>query len=596
MAYTPIRRRRPILNQKRNIVLHDGYIAALICCTVLAVYFPAISAPFNPMDDPSLVNWLANIDRSAIFNTLFRPGDTYYRPVLMGSFLIDYYLWGALPSFMHLENVLLHVANSLLVWKIAAHLFRRQAGNAKLPAFLTAIIFALHPVNSEAVNWISGRSDLLAALFFLSSLLCLLISLEHNSKRFCLLSFLLIFPGVLSKETALFLIPAAPFIIAYYDNGKYTADSAMDHMIKRATHYLLFLVVPIIYLTGRSIFTGSNDPGMILFKEMITRRADNLQETLHIVLSGYGFYLKKSIYPFPLNFAITEISQTYFIAGIAGLLFVVYMIFRRDLLGAIGVAAISVLSSALLAIIVRPAWTPFAERYLYIPSALLTIVILSGVHSYLKERNFGINILYGLSAAVIIISSAALYSRNLLWQDNLALIRDTVNKSPDFPFIKSTLADILIEHGRFEEADQIIDSNYALPTLRNKEFLELKRAEKLVRNREYSEARRLLLSHINKESRLYVSFLKALVTVCQLYQETLAGQERLSIQKEMIRYLIELRDVTSDPFYDYRIGNAYMAIAMKNEAARHYYRAAAEAPDSAVYKMPAYKLARKLMQ
>src|SRR5690242_10177233 len=70
---------------------------------------------------------------------------------------------------MHLENVLFHLLNVLLLFAVARRYAPEQEGRPPLLALTAALLFALHPINAEAVNWISGRSDLIACFFVLLS-------------------------------------------------------------------------------------------------------------------------------------------------------------------------------------------------------------------------------------------------------------------------------------------------------------------------------------------------------------------------------------------------------------------------------------------
>lgn len=91
---------------------------------------------------------------------------TYYRPVTIASFMIDAQRGGAGPSAYHATNVALHAAVSALVLALA-----RRWGAAPGAALAATVLFAVHPLNMQAVAWIAGRNDLLVALFGLVSLL-----------------------------------------------------------------------------------------------------------------------------------------------------------------------------------------------------------------------------------------------------------------------------------------------------------------------------------------------------------------------------------------------------------------------------------------
>jgi len=93
-------------------------------------------------------------------------GEVTYRPVVTFSYFIDYSIWHLNPVGFHLTNILLHAVNVVLVYLLVSAVSRSRTAS-----FLTSILFALHPILTEAVNGISYREDLLTTTFFLSSIL-----------------------------------------------------------------------------------------------------------------------------------------------------------------------------------------------------------------------------------------------------------------------------------------------------------------------------------------------------------------------------------------------------------------------------------------
>jgi hypothetical protein len=87
---------------------------------------------------------------------LFRPEGAYYRPLVFLGYAAEHTLWGAAPLGYHLVNLLLHVANVLGLRAVA-----RRSGVSPGIALLAAAAFALHPLQTEAVAYVSGRTDLL---------------------------------------------------------------------------------------------------------------------------------------------------------------------------------------------------------------------------------------------------------------------------------------------------------------------------------------------------------------------------------------------------------------------------------------------------
>ena len=90
----------------------------------------------------------------------------YYRPLITLTFFLDMQIWGLHPLGFHLTNVLAHAAVTLAVLAVA----RRTLGG-ELAAAICALVFALHPLHTESVSFVSGRTDVIATLFFLLAVL-----------------------------------------------------------------------------------------------------------------------------------------------------------------------------------------------------------------------------------------------------------------------------------------------------------------------------------------------------------------------------------------------------------------------------------------
>ncbi len=79
--------------------------------------------------------------------------------------MMDKFIWGLEESFMHLENIFFHLANTLLVYAVARRAADYLTNTIPSCTVRAALFFAIHPLNTEVVNWISGRTDLLAGFF-----------------------------------------------------------------------------------------------------------------------------------------------------------------------------------------------------------------------------------------------------------------------------------------------------------------------------------------------------------------------------------------------------------------------------------------------
>lgn len=154
---TKLLQRHPVLWQSGVLILMG-----------LITFWPSLQFDFVNWDDPAYIQH-NDLIKSWSFSNLKGVATEVvtrnYAPITIFSFLIEYTLWGMNPTGYHATNVLLHVANAILVFL----LLRRVTGSGFV-GWLTAALFLIHPVQIESVVWISSRKGLLCSLFMLASL------------------------------------------------------------------------------------------------------------------------------------------------------------------------------------------------------------------------------------------------------------------------------------------------------------------------------------------------------------------------------------------------------------------------------------------
>lgn len=192
----------------------------IITVLVLGAYVTALKAGFLAMDDVSIMRVIQSGNVS-ISSLLFSPAHDYYRPLTILSYLADFLLFGSNPAGYHLTNILLHLGNALLLYYLATTLVGKDRDSGSY-SLLAALLFALHPINSEAVVWISARTDLLCCFF---SLICLNILIRRSSDVTPLVFmglFLSCLFSLASKESSLFL-PLLALLYFILERKKSTA-------------------------------------------------------------------------------------------------------------------------------------------------------------------------------------------------------------------------------------------------------------------------------------------------------------------------------------------------------------------------------------
>lgn len=180
-------------------------IFLLLMLLVLTAYAPALKAGFNPLDDQFSIIHNERIRDIKNFSRIFYSGffnDThYYRPMVEASFFVEYQLFKLNAFYYHFNNVLLHGLNAFLVFILINLIVRNY-----FTACLTAVLFAIHPMQSESVVKIADRSIMLACFFSLISFIAFIYLRKRKFKLplyfLSLSSFLC---ALLSKESAAML-------------------------------------------------------------------------------------------------------------------------------------------------------------------------------------------------------------------------------------------------------------------------------------------------------------------------------------------------------------------------------------------------------
>jgi protein O-mannosyl-transferase len=156
-------------HQANPLLMIAGALA--IALAALFAYWPAIQGGFI-WDDDSYVTGNRLLQDLDGLGQIWVPFQTpQYYPVVFTSFWIEYQLWELNPRGYHIVNVLLHILNALLIWRLCIAL--RLPGGV-IGGWLVAALFALHPVHVESVAWITERKNVLSGALYLSAALAYL--------------------------------------------------------------------------------------------------------------------------------------------------------------------------------------------------------------------------------------------------------------------------------------------------------------------------------------------------------------------------------------------------------------------------------------
>ncbi len=241
-------------------------LLGMLTCVILPglIYFNSLSAPFffddyaNIVDNPD-IKQISNLKAS--FENKRGSGigrSDAFRPLTFISFSMNYHFGKLNPYGYRLFNLIIHIVTTLLIFVLSIKVFLRllQIDNI-IPSLFAAILFTVHPINTEVVTYISNRSDSLATMFYLSALLFFYKSQERKA-YFYPVSLVCFILSLSSKEIAATL----PAIILVFD---YIVLSNWDgrEVIKRKFVHLWYWVILALYVSLRYFYTGRvGDPGL----------------------------------------------------------------------------------------------------------------------------------------------------------------------------------------------------------------------------------------------------------------------------------------------------------------------------------------------
>src|ERR1035438_10213311 len=141
-------------------MLRRPYQIALVFIAVFSVYYITVFSELCIVDDAPVMFDLFNSDGLSL-KQIFIPrmvNGGYYRPLVPLSFVMNLHMWGLDNTMLHMENVLLHTINAVLVFLVTLSLLPKEKRDKSLAPIFAGIVFGLHPITTESVNWISGRT------------------------------------------------------------------------------------------------------------------------------------------------------------------------------------------------------------------------------------------------------------------------------------------------------------------------------------------------------------------------------------------------------------------------------------------------------
>ena len=356
-----------------------------------------------------------------------------YSPVNQLTYSVIYSIFGAKSGVFHLASVLYHAINACLVYAFVKTLLGlRERENAKLvtaTAFITALLFAVHPVNVEAVAWISASKASLYTLFGLSALLCYLYYLKSARKGSLLGSFVFFLLSFGCKEQAI----ALPLVLPLID--RFTGRNLRDKKVwlEKIPFFAFVLLGGLFTLSLRNHDYIAQFAGYPLWQRLVFACYAITEYLTKFIIPTNLMY----IYPFPMVPG-EPLPVQYFIYPFAIVVMAIVVIYyyRKQAILIFGMLFFLINVSSTLHFVSMSRITISADRWVYLSGVgFFMMASWYGVRFFMQQSKskkmlictvFGVYLLYLAGYAV---------KRSEVWHDSRTLkkeVRELLEKRKEY--------------------------------------------------------------------------------------------------------------------------------------------------------------------
>lgn len=426
--------------------------AALLIASAFVAYHNTFSVPFF-FDDVTAIEQNQSIRHLSRLGEIFSPprdgSAVTGRPLVNLSFALNYALGGTSPFGYHLVNLVLHATAALALFGLIrrtlfAPSLREEFGpSATSLAFVAALCWTVHPLQTESVTCVAQRTEVLVGVFYLFTLYAFARSTEPNANRlWAAASITSCFLGMASKE----VMVSAPLLVLLYDRT-FVAGTFAAAWRRRGFYHGLFASWLLLAFVVAS--AGGSRGAAAGFGLGVTWWSYALKQCEAIIL-----YLRLSLWPWPLvlDYGTAVVRHPLEVLPQAIILLalvfaVVTALWRHPKLGFLGLWFFAILapSSSVVPLVSQT----MAEHRMYLPLAAVTTLATVGLYAWSGRRALGFLLAAALALGAVSIRRNQDYrSEELIWTVTIA-------QRPDNARAYSNLGNALKTLGRYDEAARL---------------------------------------------------------------------------------------------------------------------------------------------
>ena len=453
--------RQPARNSSANVSASAGYANTgandipdhikWLGCILLALFVAFIPALGN-----DFVNWddFAYIVENPVIQSLswsnikyiFTP-DTYvvgnYHPLTVLTYCIEYSLVGLKPFLFHFDNIILHAANTVLIYVIASKLLKNN-----IAVLVVTALFAVHPMRVESVAWAAERKDVLYTFFFLFAFYFyyLYTKMEKRKMLFYALSLFAFFLSILSKGQAVVLVVVIVALDWFLDR-KFNKNTILE----KIPYILLAIIFGIIAVKAQHT-------------SLTTNRLESHTIIERMMFASYGLvmYLYKLLIPIDLSCFYAYPAKEggsypimIYLAPPIALALIGLVIYKYRTNKTIIFCVLFFLGTVVIVLQLLPVGDAiYAERYTYVPFIGLFLLIGYIVGKYVQDNPSKQKLVASVLVIYFIVLTSMSFARSREWKNSVTLWSATIDRYPTTAVAYNNRAVILL--GR-----QSLDSAYS---------------------------------------------------------------------------------------------------------------------------------------
>lgn len=441
-------------------------ICLLITIITLAVYWQIRTHEFVSFDDDLYVTENQQVRNGLSWQGMkwgFGFTDiAYWHPLTWLSHMLDCQLFGLHSGMHHVTNLILHIANSLLLFI----LFMRMTNDLWKSSFLAAL-FAVHPMNVETIAWVAERKNILSTFFWILAMLTYFYYTRRPGlSRYLMVVFVYVL-GLLAKPM-LVTLPFVLLLLDYWPLGRFQFQRSLRDRygnevksfladFNSPSLYQLFLEkVPFFALAAVSIylsFLSLQHHGIVVSTGTISMKL-----RVANALFSYMSYIGKMVWP--VNLAVFypfDMMLPVWLAGAVGVWLVsmtFWIIGASKARSYLAVGWLWYLGTLVpvIGLMQGGLWPAMADRWAYVPLIGLFIMIAWGLPALWSRWSFRKSILVGSAGVLILVFMIISWMQVKYWQNSITLYRRAVEVTFENDVAHNNLGVALFQDGKKEEA------------------------------------------------------------------------------------------------------------------------------------------------